>query len=217
MMNYCECIWRNNQTSARFASQFGHRRLDFTRVTNSCRAQLDGKRCLNGPKRMQVDKVLLVRPKYNGSPDNAGRHFFEHLQHFPNEREFNISGAGKISARTRQVINEAVGNGIDNGRKSTTNSGGAGNWADNLNEYFRDRHVYIHEDNDEEGRKRVQRIARALDPIAASVRVIRLPGLPPKGDVSDWLESDPSGARLVKECESTPVWEPTTTPPPEEE
>jgi hypothetical protein len=99
---------------------------------------------------------------------------------------------------------------------STTNSGGAGNWTDDLNEYFRDRHVYIHEDNDEEGRKRVQRIARALDPIAASVRVIRLPGLPPKGDVSDWLESDPSGARLVKECENTPVWEPTTTPPPEE-
>jgi Toprim-like len=100
---------------------------------------------------------------------------------------------------------------------STTNSEGAGNWTDELNEYFRDRHVYIYEDNDEEGRRRVQRVARALDPIAATVRVIRLPGLPPKGDVSDWLESDPSGARLVKECESTPVWEPSTTPPPEEE
>jgi DNA primase len=100
---------------------------------------------------------------------------------------------------------------------STTNSEGAGNWANDLNEYFRGRHVCVHEDNDEEGRKRVQRIARALDPIAATVRVIRLPGLPPKGDVSDWLESDPSGARLVKECEYTAVWEPTTTPPPEEE
>src|SRR6516165_7485465 len=103
------------------------------------------------------------------------------------------------------------------GFTATTNSGGAANWSDDLNEYFRDRHVYIHEDNDEEGRKRVQRIARALDPIAASVRIIRLPGLPPKGDVSDWLESDPSGARLVKECESTPVWEPSMAPPPEEE
>jgi hypothetical protein len=63
----------------------------------------------------------------------------------------------------------------------------------------------------------VQRVARALEPIAASVRVIRLPGLKEHGDISDWLESDPSGARLVKECESTPVWEPSTTPPPEEE
>ena len=100
---------------------------------------------------------------------------------------------------------------------ATTNSGGASNWTDDLNEYFRDRHVCIHEDNDEQGRKRVQRIARALYPIAASVRVIRLPGLKEHGDISDWLESDPSGARLVKECESTPVWEPSTTPPPEEE
>jgi DNA primase len=69
---------------------------------------------------------------------------------------------------------------------ATTNSGGAANWTSDLNEHFRDRHVYIHEDNDDEGRKRVQRIARALDPIAASVRVIRLPGLPLKGDVSHW-------------------------------
>src|SRR5215813_12641509 len=99
---------------------------------------------------------------------------------------------------------------------STTNSGGAGNWTDDLNEYFRDRHVYIHEDNDEEGRKRVQRIAGALDPIAASVRVIRLPGLQSKGDVSDWLESDPSGARLVKECENAPLWQPSMPAPDEE-
>jgi hypothetical protein len=97
---------------------------------------------------------------------------------------------------------------------ATTNSEGAANWTDDLNEYFRDRHVFIHEDNDDEGRKRVQRIARVLDGIAASVRVIRLPGLPPKGDVSDWLENDPSGARLVKHCDSVPIWEPpaeTTT------
>jgi hypothetical protein len=40
------------------------------------------------------------------------------------------------------------------------------------------------------------------------VRVIRLPGLPSKGDVSDWLVNDPSGARLVKECEAAPLWEP---------
>jgi hypothetical protein len=99
---------------------------------------------------------------------------------------------------------------------STTNSEGAANWTNDLNEYFRDRHVLIHEDNDEEGRKRVQRIARALDPVAASVRVIRLPGLPPKGDVSDWLQSDPSGARLVKHCDSTPIWQPVTEKPEEE-
>src|SRR5262249_43755191 len=53
---------------------------------------------------------------------------------------------------------------------ATTNAGGAANWTDDLNAYFKGRHVCIHEDNDDEGRKRVQRIARALHPIAASVR-----------------------------------------------
>jgi hypothetical protein len=100
---------------------------------------------------------------------------------------------------------------------ATTNSEGAAEWTDDLNEYFRDRIVYIHEDNDEKGRKRCQRIARALDPITKSVRIVRLPGLPLKGDVSDWLVNDPSGARLTKQCESTPVWEPSTAPPAEEE
>lgn len=33
---------------------------------------------------------------------------------------------------------------------ATTNSEGASNWTDDLNEYFRDRHVCIHEDNDEQ-------------------------------------------------------------------
>lgn len=100
---------------------------------------------------------------------------------------------------------------------ATTNSEGAANWTDDLNEYFRDRIVYIHEDNDEQGRKRCQRIARALDPIAKSVRIIRLPGLPPKGDVSDWLARDPSGARLIEHCQGTPVWEPSAEPLAEEE
>jgi hypothetical protein len=98
---------------------------------------------------------------------------------------------------------------------STTNSEGAANWTDDLNEYFRGRDVLIHEDNDEAGRKRVQRIAHALDPIAASVKVIRLPGLGPKEDVSDWLNDDPSGARLVRHCDSTPIWQPSETTPEE--
>src|SRR5262249_24532120 len=84
------------------------------------------------------------------------------------------------------------------------------------NKYFRDRIIYLHEDNDQEGRRRCQHIARALDPIAKSVRIVHLLGLPPKGDVSDWLQSDPSGARLVKECEASPVFDPSAASPPEE-
>jgi Protein of unknown function (DUF3631) len=96
---------------------------------------------------------------------------------------------------------------------ATTNSGGADTgtgkkWTPDLNAYFKDRHILILPDNDESGRKHAEHVARNLYPVAASVRVIRLPGLPSKGDVSDWLVNDPSGARLVKECEAAPLWEP---------
>jgi hypothetical protein len=97
---------------------------------------------------------------------------------------------------------------------ATCNSEGAdtckgGKWPPELNEYFRDRHVCILPDNDHAGRVHAQHVARNLDLIAASVRVVELPGLLPKGDVSDWLESDPTGARLVRECTRAPLWEPT--------
>jgi hypothetical protein len=92
---------------------------------------------------------------------------------------------------------------------ATSASGGAGKWSADLNEWFRDRHVRILIDNDAPGRKHGQDIAEKLDGIAASVRLIELPGLPPKGDVKEWLQNDPTGARLVQICERTPVWEPT--------
>jgi hypothetical protein len=95
---------------------------------------------------------------------------------------------------------------------ATCNSGGAdaGNgskWTAELNTYFKDRHVYILPDNDAPGRQHGQHVARSLYSVAASVRIVALPGLPPKGDVTDWLKTDPSGARLVQVCERAPLWE----------
>src|SRR5262249_11093150 len=89
----------------------------------------------------------------------------------------------------------------------TSASEGAGKWTADLNEWFKDRAVYILPDNDEPGRKHAQLVARNLDPVARSVRIVELPGLPPKGDIKQWLEHDPAGAKLVKECERAPLWE----------
>jgi Protein of unknown function (DUF3631) len=92
---------------------------------------------------------------------------------------------------------------------ATSASGGAGKWTPDLNEWFRDRRVRIVIDNDGPGRKHGQLVARNLDGIAADVRVVDLPDLPEKGDVKEWLQNDPTGARLVQICEHTQVWEPT--------
>jgi hypothetical protein len=71
----------------------------------------------------------------------------------------------------------------------TTNSGGAGKFASELAEYFKGKDVYILPDNDEAGANHAQQVVATLLAAARSVRVVELPGLPPKGDVSDWLEA----------------------------
>ena len=51
------------------------------------------------------------------------------------------------------------------------------------------RHVVILPDNDEPGRKHAAAVAAALLSVAASVRIVELPGLPAKGDVTDWRDA----------------------------
>lgn len=73
------------------------------------------------------------------------------------------------------------------GLLATTNVGGAGKWLQPYCEALRKRHVVVLPDNDEPGEKHAALVTKALEGIAASVRVLRLPGLPPKGDVTDWI------------------------------
>jgi hypothetical protein len=96
---------------------------------------------------------------------------------------------------------------------ATTSADGAGKWTSDLNEHFADRPVIILPDNDRPGHDHGQLVARNLDPVAKSVKVIELSGLPHKGDIKQWLEHDPAGAKLVKECERSAPWEPTAAKP----
>ena len=63
---------------------------------------------------------------------------------------------------------------------ATCNSGGAGKWTAEHAEYLRGRHVIVLADNDEAGRNHAQQVAQSLHGIAASVRIVELPGLPQK-------------------------------------
>jgi hypothetical protein len=74
---------------------------------------------------------------------------------------------------------------------ATTCPMGAGKWElldrAAVERAFASRRVVILPDNDEPGRKHAREVAATLDPIALTVKIVELPGLPPKGDVSDWL------------------------------
>jgi putative DNA primase/helicase len=73
------------------------------------------------------------------------------------------------------------------GYVATCNYDGAGKWNSDYNRYFKDKVVYILPDNDAPGRKHAACIYRQIESIAADCRIVELPGLGDKGDVSDFF------------------------------
>jgi 5S rRNA maturation endonuclease (ribonuclease M5) len=73
------------------------------------------------------------------------------------------------------------------GLTATCNPGGAGKWPDGFARYFDRRRVVILPDNDQAGRDHARDVAQKLAGKAAGIRVLELPDLSEKGDVSDWL------------------------------
>jgi putative DNA primase/helicase len=92
------------------------------------------------------------------------------------------------------------------GELATTNPQGAGKWRPEYSEALRGRHVVVLPDNDEPGRKHAEDVARSLRGIATSVKVVLLPGLPPKGDVSDYLAAGHSVEELRALVAAAPEW-----------
>lgn len=90
------------------------------------------------------------------------------------------------------------------GLVATTNSGGAGKWPDELNAYFDQRDVYILPDNDPAGEQHAAKVSESLAGVARDVRIIRLPGLPEKGDVSDWLDAGGTVEQLSELMKAVP-------------
>jgi DNA primase len=90
---------------------------------------------------------------------------------------------------------------------ATTNFDGAGNWRDEYAPYFLGKKVVVLADNDAAGRKHAEQVARSVVQHAAGVKVLALPGLPEKGDVSDYLKTH-TAADLVAEIKSAPMWRP---------
>jgi KaiC/GvpD/RAD55 family RecA-like ATPase len=99
----------------------------------------------------------------------------------------------------------------------TCNNGGAGNFRPEIALYFTGKHVAVFPDNDEPGRKHAELVAKILHGVAASVKIVEIPGLALKGDVSDYLQSGGSADGLYDLYEAaqewTPEWQYTTDVP----
>jgi hypothetical protein len=72
---------------------------------------------------------------------------------------------------------------------NASTGGGTSGWDDSWSQYFRGLNVVILPDNDRPGLSYVnEKVAPAIARFAARVRILRIPGLPPGGDLYDWVE-----------------------------
>ena len=98
------------------------------------------------------------------------------------------------------------------GVPATCSPGGAEKWRDEHSQFLVDANVVILPDNDEAGERHCEAVARSLAGIAARVRVLRLPGLPTKGDPYDWVQTGGTAEQLWQLVETHAV-DPKTPQP----
>jgi putative DNA primase/helicase len=105
------------------------------------------------------------------------------------------------------------------GLAATCNAGGAvkqrddgtpgrSKWRPELNRYFHGRNVIVVPDNDNAGRDHARAVAADLLSIVARLRILELPGLKSKGDVSDWLDAGGTREELERLAAEAPDFQP---------
>ena len=91
--------------------------------------------------------------------------------------------------------------------------GGAEKWRPEHSAQLRGADVLLLPDNDEPGYRHVQAVGASLNGIAERVRVLVLPGLPPKGDILDWAAAGGTRELFDQLAAEAPNWVAVTEPP----
>lgn len=91
------------------------------------------------------------------------------------------------------------------GLVATTNAGGAGKWTDEHSAHLKDAQwVFIIPDNDEPGIKHARAVRKSIRGLVARVRILKLPDVKSKGDVSDWIADGHTREQLEALCAAPP-------------
>lgn len=98
--------------------------------------------------------------------------------------------------------------------KSAKNPKPSCKWRKAHAAYLTGRNVVVIPDCDDAGRDHADGVARSLYGKATSLKILELPGLPPKGDVSDWLDGVDGGSggtaeQLLELASQAAAWVPT--------
>jgi putative DNA primase/helicase len=92
----------------------------------------------------------------------------------------------------------------EQGFVATTVAGGAGGWSDSFCRYFTQRRVAILPDNDDPGRDYARRVGSDLQGTAKEIRLVALPGVPKKGDVTDYFIRGGTREELISLVKAAP-------------
>jgi hypothetical protein len=136
-------------------------------------------------------------------------------------RHYNTSGLVRVIYNWPQVARRATEQvGVCEGEKDAdrgmelgllTTTVASQHWTESCVRALVNRDVWVPEDNDDKGRKNALNTAKQLHGRARSIKIIRLPGLPPKGDLTDWLDAGHSKEELLEIIAKTPEWVPEGT------
>jgi putative DNA primase/helicase len=100
----------------------------------------------------------------------------------------------------------------DLGVVTTCSPDGEGKWCADYTRPLVGKRVRIVVDRDEKGESHGKVVSEALAPYVTEVKIIRLPGVPAKGDLWDWIEAGGTDEQLRAIVESTKAIEPAAEP-----
>jgi hypothetical protein len=127
-----------------------------------------------------------IKRKSDGRPDMTGVHYVPY-----HVDRLTAAKAGANGTPWRVYICEGEKD-VDRlmtqwGLTASCNAMGAGKWRKDYGQFFIGAEAVVIADNDMAGRAHAAAVAAALTGVAAIVKLIELSGVPPKGDVSDWV------------------------------
>jgi len=88
-----------------------------------------------------------------------------------------------------------------------TTGGGAEDWRQEFGQYLTGQDVIICADNDPAGREFESKVIASLRGKAKRIRILRLPNLKEKGDITDWADEGGTRGKLEKLIEQAPDYE----------
>lgn len=168
------------------------------------------------PQKAEYGKQIVAEYDYR---DANGKLLYQAVRYFPKDFRqrrpngpgqwvWNLDGVDRVLYRLPELLDSSnrvvfvvegekdVDRLMAAGFVATSNVGGAGKWRDEYSEHLRCRQVVLVPDNDEAGRQHCLQVANSLFPVQATVRWLELPGLPEKGDVSEWMDAGGTAAQL---------------------